>query len=165
MYQMTRLYHHAPPAYICPICLGNQGIENEHTLLKQADLVYQDAVVRAYINSFWVGKNEGHVIVVPTEHFENIYDLPPVVGAQIFTVAQTMAAALKQVYGCDGITLRQNNEPASEQHAFHFHLHVFPRYENDDFNSKVLEKARLSEPAERLVYAEKLRTHLAQKKA
>lgn len=151
------MYTHAPTDYTCPICLGVQGIENEQTLLKQADLVYQDDLVSAFINSFWIGMNEGHVIVVPNQHFENIYDLPNEIGGRIFNIAQKIALALKQAYSCDGVTLRQNNEPASEQHAFHYHLHVIPRYMGDNFNQKLTEKSSLSDPSERIKFAEKLR--------
>lgn len=154
------MFNHAPENYICSICLGVQGIENEHTLLKQADLVYKDNLVSAFINSFWVGKNEGHVIVVPNEHFENMYDLPDEVGGRIFSVAQKVALALKETYRCDGITIRQNNEPASEQHVFHYHLHVFPRYEGDEFNIRTTGKSRLSKPSERIRYSQKLKDYL-----
>ena len=72
-----------------------------------------------------------------------------------------MAVTLKQAYNCDGITIRQNNEPASEQHAFHYHMHIFPRYEADDFNKRLTEKSRLSDSAERLEYVEKINKYLS----
>lgn len=114
----------APSNYRCPICLGIQGIVSPDTLTKPTDVVYQDELVTAFINSFFVGVNSGHVIVVPNEHFENIYTLPPEYGHRVFDVAQKIALAMKEAYQCDGITARQNNEPAGDQHAFHFHLHV-----------------------------------------
>ncbi len=144
------------PSYICPICLGYQGIENEHTHLKQADLVYRDDLVSAWINSFWIGQNAGHVIVVPNAHFVNIYDIPTDVGHRIFDVAQRVSKALKASYRCDGITMRQNNEPAGDQHAMHYHLHIFPRYEGDNFNQALAQKSRLSSPSERIEYAQRL---------
>lgn len=154
------MFNHAPKNYACPICLGIQGVESDETLLKQADLVYKDELVSAFINSFWVGKNEGHIIVVPNDHYENIYELPEDTGGKIFSVAKKIALALKKTYDCDGVTIRQNNEPASEQHAFHYHLHVFPRYKGDEFNQRVTEKSRLSDPTERLQYAKKLKDYL-----
>lgn len=156
------MLYHAPEKYHCPICLANQGIENTDTLLKQADLVFRDELVSAWINSFWIGKNAGHVIIVPNEHFENLYDLPDEVGHRIFKISKLISKAIKQTYQCDGITLRQNNEPAGDQHAFHYHLHVFPRYAGDSFNQRSAEKSRLSEPIERTTFANKLRDFLAQ---
>jgi histidine triad (HIT) family protein len=107
-----------------------------------------------------MGKNTGHVIVVPNIHYENIYDLPSEVGQHIFDITQRLAIAIKKAYKADGITIRQNNEPAGDQHAFHYHIHVFPRYENDGFNTITPDQKRLAEPKERAQYAGKLKNHL-----
>lgn len=150
------MYNHAAADYICPICLGIQGVEDEHTLLKQSDRVYGDDLVTVFINSFFIGNNPGHVIVVPNEHFENIYDLPLEYGVRIFEVSQKMALALKNAYQCEGVTTLQNNEPAGNQHAFHYHLHLFPRYKDDRLHEHMGNK-RLATPEERLEYSEKVR--------
>ena len=152
--------NHAPEGYICPICLANQGIESGQTLLRQEDLIFKDDLVCGWLASLWVGKNEGHVIIVPNQHFETLYDLPRAVGHRIFDVSQQLSLVLKNAYQCDGVTLRQNNEPAADQHAFHYHLHIFPRYENDDFNQSLLQQSHLSTPTERQPYSEKLKTYL-----
>lgn len=146
---------------MCPICLGIEGVESDDTLLKKTDLVYEDELVCAFINSFWVGRNKGHVIVVPRQHFENLYTLPAEVGHRVFEVSRRVAIAMKKAYGCDGITLRQNNEPAGDQHAFHYHLHIFPRYENDNFNLKAAEGKQLADPEERLIFAQRIKETLA----
>lgn len=99
------------------------------------------------------------MIVVPNKHLENFYDLPSDLGRHILDLAQKVSLALKETYECDGTTLRQNNEPAGDQHAFHYHLHVFPRYDNDNFNQKLAEKSRLSDPEERMKYGQKLKTY------
>lgn len=146
--------------YICPICLGIQGVENESTLLKQTDLVFRDNLVSVWINSFWIKGNEGHVIIVPNEHFTDIYGLSNQAGHRIFEISKSMSKAIKMAYGCDGITLRQNNESAGDQHAFHYHLHVFPRYKNDNFNQELTKKSYLSKPEDRTRYVEKLKNIL-----
>ncbi len=149
-----------PQAYICPICLGNQEIENTDTYLKQDDLVFKDELVSVWINSFWIKGNEGHVIIVPNQHYENIYDLPDEIGSRIFEIAKLMSKAIKQVYRCDGITLRQNNEIAGDQHAFHYHLHIFPRYVDDNFNQELTKKGYLADLKIRRQYSERLRNFL-----
>ncbi len=146
--------------YLCPICLGNQGIESKDTLLKQADLVLRDELVSIWINSFWIHGNEGHVIIVPNQHFETIYTLPNKVGYRIFEVSKLVSIAMKQTYRCAGITLRQNNEAAGDQHAFHYHLHVFPRYVDDNFNQELTKKSYLSAPEDRITYVKKLQNYL-----
>lgn len=150
----------APKGYKCPICIGLKGIENEDTLLKQADVVYKDNLVTVYINSFWIPTCEGHVIIVPNKHLENIYDLPDKYGSRIFVVAKKIAIAMRKAYKCDGITTRQNNEPAGNQHAFHFHFHIFPRYDGDSFNINLTKKSILSNPEDRIKYARKLKKYL-----
>lgn len=103
---------------------------------------------------------EGHVIIVPNKHYENIYKMPDDVGGRIFEVAKKISIAMKKAYICDGITLRQNNEPASGQHAFHYHLHIFPRYDGDNFDINMTKKSILSNPDERKKFARKLKEKL-----
>jgi histidine triad (HIT) family protein len=150
------MYNHAPEGYVCPLCLSAQGIENDQTMVKQADIVYRDDFVFAMINSKFAGKNPGHVIVVPIAHTENIYEIPQHVAHRVIDVAQQMAIALKSVRACDGVMTQQNNEPASGQHAFHYYLHLFPRFQDDHFAETSMQ-VRVSEPSERLPYAEALK--------
>lgn len=150
------MYNHAPENYHCPICLGIDGVENEHTMLMKEDLIFRDALTSVYLNSFFINGNEGHVIVVPNKHIENIYDMEPEYTHAIADTAQKMSTVMKKAYGCDGITLRQNNEPAGGQHAFHFHLHIFPRYEGDTYNTEGGNK-RVTTLEERQPFIKKLK--------
>jgi histidine triad (HIT) family protein len=150
---------HSPPNYRCPLCLANDGIENEHTLIKQHDRIYEGENCIGYINSFYVKNNPGHVIVVPKKHFENIYDIPTHVLEEIHIVSQQIAIAMKISYACTGITLLQNNEPDGGQHAFHYHLHIFPRYANDKLHSHMANKLILPID-QRRTYADRLKTKL-----
>lgn len=154
------MHNHSPENYKCPICLAVQGIENEDTMMMQDDIFYRDELVSAAINSKFVGNNPGHVIVIPNKHFENFYDLPAEENNQIMKVAKIVALALKEIRKCEGISLQQNNEPAAGQHAFHYHLHIFPRFDNDKLLDN-MENFRISLPSERLEYANELREYLA----
>jgi len=51
---------------------------------------------------------------------------------------------MKSAYGCDGVNLLQNNEPAAGQHAFHYHLHLFPRYDGDSLWENMGKKREVS---------------------
>lgn len=93
---------------------------------------------------------------MPNEHYENIYELPIEVSHRISEVAQKLAVAIKKAYKSDGITTRQNNEPAGNQHAFHYHQHIYPRYKDDEFNIGMTQKSILSDPKGRIPYAKKL---------
>jgi histidine triad (HIT) family protein len=154
------MFNHAPLSYICPICVAISGKENNDTLIRQSDVVYKDNLVTVFISSFFIGKNSGTVIVTPNKHYENIYDLPQKYSSHIARIAQLVAIAIKKTYKCGGISILQNNEPAGNQHAFHYHLNIFPRYENDDLHKNMLDK-KTPTPEERKLYAEKLKAELS----
>jgi histidine triad (HIT) family protein len=73
----------------------------------------------------------GHALVVPRRHIENLYELPDELAAPILSTAARVARAAKRAFAAEGVTLRQNNEAASDQHLLHFHLHVIPRFAGD----------------------------------
>ena len=62
-------------------------------------------------------------------------------------------------YDCQGISTRQHNEPAGDQDVWHFHVHVYPRYDNDDLYKNHDRKAFVDATA-RAPFAEKLRHFL-----
>lgn len=152
------MYNHAPDNYICPFCLLVRGIENHHVASVQGDIVFHNPVVTALISAHQSPNNPGNVIVVPNEHFENIYDLPVHLAIDIQFVARTVALAMKAAFSCDGVSTRQHNEPAGNQDLWHYHLHVTPRYQNDGFYTAPWEFMPIEARAR---YAEVLRQHIA----
>ena len=74
---------------------------------------------------------KGHSLIIPKQHFENIYSTDDAYLAKLLPVAKKVANALKKTFNCDGVNIVQNNEPAAGQTVFHLHVHVIPRY-NDD---------------------------------
>ena len=150
------MYNHAPENYICPICLGAKGVENEDTWIKQADIVYRDELVTAFIGTKFIKNNPGYPIVVPNDHFENFYDMPDEIVSHLMVVSKRIAIAVKKARNCDGIKILQNNEPSADQHAFHYHLHVIPTFTDDKLYENI-NNTRISEPEERVSYVEDLR--------
>ncbi len=151
------MHNHAPENYHCPFCLLIKGIQNEHVHSVQSDIVYHDDVVTAFIGSQQWPNNHGNVIIVPDEHFENIYDLPLRYAQDIHRVAKRLAITMKTVYACDGVSTRQHNEPAGNQDVWHYHLHVTPRHKNDDFYGT---QRKFMESSERAKHAEALKKTL-----
>ena len=45
-----------------------------------------------------------------------------------------MAAAMKKSLNCDGLNVLQNNGEAAGQTVFHLHVHLIPRYKDDQVN-------------------------------
>lgn len=95
----------------------------------------------AFVASHWWPGNPGHVLVIPNRHVENIYEFPDDLGEPLMVMTRRVAVALKTAYGCDGVSTRQHNEPAGNQDMWHFHQHVFPRWEGDDLYASHAEKA------------------------
>jgi histidine triad (HIT) family protein len=125
------MHNHAPEGYDCPFCRLARGLDT--SLSSQDDLVYRDAQVIALVSIDWWPNNAGHVLVVPAMHVENVYDLPPKLGTPLQRVIRDVARAMKDAYGCTGISIRQNNEPDGNQDVWHHHTHVVPRYAGDRF--------------------------------
>jgi len=92
-------------------------------------IVNEAEQVLVLINPFSL--RAGHALVVPRQHIENLYELPDELAAPILSTAARVARAAKRAFDADGVTLRQNNGAASDQHLFHFHLHVIPRFDGD----------------------------------
>ena len=153
--------NNAPDDYACPICIAISGEENDDTWIVQDDIFYRDDLVLGFISSKSVKGNEGHPLIVPIEHYENLYMLPDDVAARIITLSKKVAIAGKKIRNADGITVTQHNEPAGGQHAFHYHMHVFPRFKGDTFETE-LWRAQRNPPEERRPFAEHLRAEFLQ---
>ncbi len=148
------MYNHAPENYDCPLCSISKGVETEHNKLQ--DIVYKDEKVMAHISPKWWPNNAAPVIIYPRKHFENIYDIPDELLADIYKVGKKIALSMKESYPCDGTSFRQHNEPSGNQSVFHFHLQVLPRYKGDNLYLNH-ENARWVSAEERKPYAEKMR--------
>lgn len=155
-------FNHEPPNYVCPFCELLAGHESEYN--KKQDIVFQNAQVTAFVAPKWWVNNPGHVLVIPNEHHENIYSIPDEILAEVYKVAKKIATALRSTYDCQGTSTRQHNEPAGDQDVWHFHVHVYPRYDNDKLYQNN-NKASFVNAKARAPYAEKLRNFLASSEA
>lgn len=104
----------------CQIIAGQQ----------EASFVYRDDVVAAFMDIRPV--NAGHVLIVPLRHAANLAELHEAEGIRMFSVAQRVAAALRNSgLPCDGVNLFLADGAAAGQDVWHVHLHVFPRFHGD----------------------------------
>jgi histidine triad (HIT) family protein len=151
------MYNHAPSDYICPMCGLLKEVKEQSEQAHQRAIVYQSDQVTVLMPTHWYKHNYGQVIIIPNAHYENIYDLPDELGAEIHKTAKRIAFALKKAFGCEGVSTRQHNEPAGNQDMWHYHLHVFPRYTGDNL---YLETRQPNTAETRFAFAEKLRAAL-----
>lgn len=74
---------------------------------------------------------KGHALIIPKDHFANIFEMPDEIAGEAFCLAKNMAAKMTDGLKCDGFNIVQNNGTAAGQTVFHFHMHLIPRYEGD----------------------------------
>ena len=76
--------------------------------------------------------NRGHVLVIPKEHWPNVYEISDDAIAAVCQSAKRVAKAVREALQPDGINLLQANGPGAAQSVFHFHIHVLPRMTGDE---------------------------------
>lgn len=102
-----------------------------------ANVVYEDNLVIAFLDCNPI--NEGHVLLIPKVHYLDIDEFPVEVLKHLVEVSQKLVVAIKQVYQPDGYSIMQNGGRFND--IGHYHLHIFPRYENDGFGWDFSEEA------------------------
>ena len=91
--------------------------------------VYEDEDFRVILDLGPATK--GHALILPKNHFANLFEIPEDMDAKAFILAKKVAKKMKDVFGCDGVNIVQDNGVAAGQTVFHFHIHLIPRYEGD----------------------------------
>lgn len=76
--------------------------------------------------------SKGHALIIPKEHYRNLYDIDEELASKAIVLAKKMVKKMTDVLGCDGYNIVQNNEEAAGQTVFHFHMHLIPRYKDDN---------------------------------
>jgi len=75
--------------------------------------------------------NEGHALIIPKAHFEDVYAVSDAAIAATAATAARVARAARAVLAPEGLNLLQCNGPAAAQSVQHFHMHVIPRRIDD----------------------------------
>ncbi|MCI8580986.1 MAG: HIT family protein [Dorea sp.] len=91
--------------------------------------LYEDEDFRVILDANPASK--GHALIIPKEHYANLYELEESLAGKAMILAKKMVAKMTDVLGCDGYNLVQNNGECAGQTVFHFHLHLIPRYKDD----------------------------------
>ena len=94
--------------------------------------VYEDENFRVILDLGPATK--GHALILPKEHYANLFELPEDTAAAAMKVAKKLSAQMVENLGADGLNLVQNNGEAAGQTVKHFHLHLIPRYKDDGQN-------------------------------
>jgi histidine triad (HIT) family protein len=94
-----------------------------------AERVHSDERTVAFLDIFPAA--EGHVLVIPRIHADDIHGADPADLAACARTAQLMAGRVRGALGSDGVTIAQANGRAAGQTVFHYHVHVIPRFDGD----------------------------------
>jgi len=97
-----------------------------------AEIVYEDNDFLAFKTIEPV--STGHTLVIPKKHAENVLDIEQVTLEKLSGVAQKVAKDLVKRHSATGINLLHAAGKNAQQSVFHFHMHVVPRYENDNLD-------------------------------
>jgi histidine triad (HIT) family protein len=92
-----------------------------------SSIIYEDEKILAFMDIRPV--SEGHTLIIPKQHFVDIFDTPNNLLAGTHIVTKQVAVAVKKATRADGISVVQQNGKAAGQDIFHMHVHVIPRFE------------------------------------
>ena len=109
----------------CIFCKLANGVFKTNT-------IYEDDYFRVILDAS--PSNQGHALILPKEHFDNIYELNDEYSSKLMPVANKVSKAMRDLLKCDGLNILQNNGEVAGQTVFHFHMHLIPRYNDDSVN-------------------------------
>jgi len=117
--------------------------------------VYEDEKTLAFMDV--MPQADGHVLVIPKENAENIFDLSSDGAAALVKATQKVAKAVKKGLGVPGLMVAQLNGAAAGQSVFHVHFHIIPRSGGIDLK---LHAREMASPNTLKAIAEKIRAAL-----
>ena len=119
--------------------------------------LYEDDHVLAFLDI--APFNYGHALVIPKDHHHSITTLPSEFHAHIMSTACKVAVAQMRALKAEGFNLALNNGRCAGQEVPHVHLHVIPRFVDDQPIFKA-SKNKYASTEEMLETAESIRAKL-----
>ncbi|SDB37492.1 histidine triad (HIT) family protein [Pseudobutyrivibrio sp. YE44] len=114
--------------------------------------IYEDDDFKVILDASPATK--GHALILPKEHYANIFEIDEKVAGKILPLAKKVATKMTKELGCDGVNILQNNGEAAGQTVFHLHVHVIPRWAGDgaiqDWEHKSFTEAETAEIVKKL---------------
>jgi histidine triad (HIT) family protein len=92
--------------------------------------LYEDGEVLAFLDISQVTK--GHALVITKKHFDNFLSTPSSLMHRVMSVAQRIGQVDIKILGAKGVNILTNCYEAAGQTVMHFHVHVIPRYKEEE---------------------------------
>lgn len=109
--------------------------------------VYEDDHILAFLDVNPC--SEGHTLIIPKEHYENIYDIPEEILSKITILAKKLAIIYKEKLNIENINILNSNGKYAQQEVLHYHMHLIPRKKDDSriftWTKKEVENTKLLE--------------------
>ena len=93
-------------------------------------LIYENDNIMAFLDLSQSTK--GHTLIIPKTHYENVFNLDEDTAASLFKPVPKIASAIKKAFNASGLNIVNNNGKVAGQSVFHFHIHLIPRYEENE---------------------------------
>ena len=97
-----------------------------------AKIVYEDNNFLAFLDI--QPKVLGHTLVITKKPYKNILEIPDEINGKYMNIIKKISNAVKKATDADGFNLIMNNESAAGQQIFHAHMHIIPRFKNDNID-------------------------------
>lgn len=106
-------------------------------------IVYENDNTLAFLDIYPI--SEGHTIVIPKKHYENIEVIPEEELIYVIKTVKHLAKILHKNLNLEGYNILQNNFKAAGQVVPHFHFHIIPRNFNDSRFNLVIPREQVKE--------------------
>jgi len=106
-------------------CVFCQIVEKEIP----SQILFENDTNLAFLDIFPV--SEGHTIVIPKNHYNNLEDIPVNELAELFKIVKELSVLIHKKLKFEGYNILQNNFRAAGQVINHFHVHIIPRSKED----------------------------------
>ena len=91
--------------------------------------VWEDKDVLAFLSI--APDVDGHTIVIPKKHSENIFDIPEEDFNEVCKGIKKVSDMIKENFGASGVNISNNSGKDVGQEVMHIHFHILPRIEDD----------------------------------
>lgn len=105
----------------CVFCKIVSGDNPSYTL-------FEDESVKVLLDAF--PNSTGHTLIIPKMHYKDLDDIPMQILSHIMEIAKKIKPLLQDKLNPESIVLVQNN--GKEQKIKHFHLHLIPKFKNNN---------------------------------
>lgn len=90
----------------------------------------------------------GHTLVIPKKHYDSIFSLDE--DTKIFSLVIKLSKVIKEALDLEGMNILNNNGEVAGQSVKHFHIHLIPRYKDDNLKMNLPESTFNKEEFEKI---------------